>query len=383
MRVYRLTLEHFRNYRQATLQLGEGLTILEGRNAAGKTNLLEALWMLGGAKSPRASREDQVVRIGADAGRLSGTFQSSTGDAAGRERELVLFIERGPVTRKRWRLQRVPKKTSEVVGAVSVVLFRPDDLDLLSRSSSYRRTYLDQLLARSGVEHASLIHRVEHVLTQRRAALEALQQGQSTDLTSLDEQLLRDGAELAARRQQLVDQLASVVARVHTTVAADDTTLEIQVENPAVPRAARGSLAIARAYRAALAQLKTQEVAAGRNLVGPQRDDLLVTLGGRALREFGSRGEWRSAVIALKLAELEYLTAKRGERPLLLLDDVLSELDQQRRVALEEWFSKQQTVLATTNRHELSDASLKHATLMCVADGNVHAVEANADATAR
>lgn len=375
MHVTNLSLEQFRSYARAELRPGDGLTVLEGRNAAGKTNLLEALWMLGGAKSPRAGRDDQVVRDGAPAARLACRFASE-----GRERELVLLVEHGHTTRKRWRLQRAPTTTAEVLGELSVVLFRPDDLDLLSRSASYRRTYLDQLLARGSREHAQLIRRVEQVLTQRRAALEVAQQGGSVDLDSLDEQLARHGGALAALRRELVAALVPIVSDVHATVAGG-ADVSLQLSNASLGLSAadvgQDAGAISDAFRGALADSRQHEVAAGRNLVGPQRDDLEVSVNGRALREFGSRGEWRTAVVALKLAELEHLSAARTERPILLLDDVLSELDAARRLALEPWFAKQQTILATTDRHELSAETLEQATVLRIEDGTVRVDEAS------
>lgn len=381
MRIASLKLEHFRSYQTAELQLGAdgGLTVLEGANAAGKTNLLEAIWMMSGARSPRTSRDDQVVQEGAEAARLACRFTSEA-EGTGRERELVLMIERGRTTRKRWKLERVPKTTSGVIGELVVVLFRPDDLDLLSRSSSYRRTYLDQLLSRSSREQATLVRRVEQVLTQRRAALEALQQGLSTDIESLNEQLVRDGAALAAARRALLAQMLPTLRQVHTSVAGSSVALDVRIANPHVPAGTDSLAALKDAFRSALEDQHAQEVASGRNLVGPQRDDLEIHVRGRALRDFGSRGEWRTAVVALKLAELEHLAAARGERPILLLDDVLSELDAERRKTLEPWFALQQTVFATTDRHELSDAVLRTATLRTVVRGSVRAADELVDA---
>lgn len=383
MRIVSLKLEHFRSYERAELRFGAGggLTVLEGPNAAGKTNLLEAIWMLSGARSPRTSRDDQVVRDGADAARLACRFTSEAA-AAGRERELVLLVERGRTTRKHWRLERVPKTTASIIGELTVVLFRPDDLDLLSRSSSYRRTYLDQLLSRSSREQAGLVRRVEQVLAQRRAALEALQQGLSADIESLNEQLVRDGAALAAARRSLLAAMQPTLQRVHTSVAGNDVALSVRIANPHIPAGTDDLQSIRQAFNAALAAEHAPEVSSGRNLVGPQRDDIEVYVRGRPLRDFGSRGEWRTAVVALKLAELEHLASVRGERPILLLDDVLSELDADRRRTLEPWFGQQQTVLATTDRHELSNDLLHTASVCSVVRGSVHDAEALTDAAA-
>jgi DNA replication and repair protein RecF len=166
-------------------------------------------------------------------------------------------------------------------------------------------------------------------------------------------------------------------------VAGDDVELQAVIANPHVAVDVRGVADITQSFRGTLAAVRDQEVAAARNLVGPQRDDLELTVHGRPLREFGSRGEWRTAVVALKLAELEHLAEACGERPVLLLDDVLSELDAERRRLLEPWFTQQQTVFATTDRNELSRAVLEHAAVRTVADGNVQAADELVGATAR
>ncbi|MFO0702436.1 MAG: AAA family ATPase [Candidatus Andersenbacteria bacterium] len=361
MHVRSLSLEQFRSYERAEVRFGPALTVLEGRNAAGKTNLLEALWLLSGARSLRASRDDQVVRTGAPSARLVGAFT-----AGQRARELVLFIERGPTTRKRWRLQRAPATRSPPWQEN----FRACCFGLTTSTSSRAPAATAAPTSTSSwcgvrVAQAALVRRVEQVLAQRRAALELLQQGGSADLASLDEQLVQEGAALGAIRRALVGALAPVVHAVHAAVAGSATHVDLALTNPADPGGtAQTAAALAASYRAALAELHAQEVASGRNLVGPQRDDLSISIGGRLLRDFGSRGEWRTAVVALKLAELEHLARVRTERPVLLLDDVLSELDQPRRRALEAWLTKQQTILATTDRHELSGTLLADATVL-------------------
>ena len=354
MRLVSLKLEQFRNYGCAEVTLENGLTVLEGRNGTGKTNFLEALWLLSGARSVRASRDDQLIKKGAPLARLAAEFKDQE-----RQREIILLIERGLVTRKRWRLERAPHISKEIQGLLPMVLFQPSDLDLLGRSSAARRNYLDQILVRTSRVEADLVRRVEKILQQRRAALEILQSGGAADLSSLDQQLVQYGTELSLVRRQLVKTLKPLVNSIYGQVSEQARQLEVTVSNP-------NDIDFAKV----LPQLHQQEIAAGRNLVGPQRDDLELDLGGDSLKEYGSRGEWRTAIIALKLAELEYLSKKIGGRPVLLLDDVLSELDNERRKILENWFSRQQTILATTDRHELSKSTLAGAAVFSVADIN-------------
>jgi DNA replication and repair protein RecF len=182
------------------------------------------------------------------------------------------------------------------------------------------------------------------------------------------------------RHEFLLAAMQPTLQRVHTSVAGSDVAFAVRIANPHVPEGVGDVQSIRKAFSAALEDTHAQEVASGRNLVGPQRDDLEVFVRNRPLRDFGSRGEWRTAVVALKLAELEHLANARGERPILLLDDVLSELDADRRRTLEPWFALQQTVLATTDRHELSDELLRTATVRTVVRGSVSDADVLVDA---
>jgi DNA replication and repair protein RecF len=364
VRVHTLNLEHFRNYPQANFAFTKDISVIEGHNAIGKSNFIEALSLLSLTKSPKASLEEFVIEHQQPHARIAATFTTQA-----HKQEIVCVIEHQEGrTKKTWRIQKAPATPSKIVGQFSVVAFSPDDLDALARSSSARRAYLDQILIKNDRQAHKLLQRLKKTLQQRSAALELARLGQSTDLESFNTQLITLSAEVSFMRCVLVREISELFSETYQRISGTNTA-ELRLINAlfTIPDEVTKEW-FKEKYQQHIQELQQREIQAARNLVGPQRDDFTVQIDNKDITEFGSRGEWRTAIIALKMCELTYLENKKGERPILLLDDVFSELDRNRQQALLQCATQQQTIITTTDASELSQETLAAAEILKISD---------------
>src|SRR3954471_23610500 len=332
MRVSDLALEDFRSYADVRQVLGRGVTAFIGSNGAGKTNLLEAIHLAARGDSPRAHDDTELVRWGASAGRVRVETERSEGH---RRIELVLFSPPAGERRRprRYLLDGAGKRADDVTGELVVVAFFPEDVDLLGAAPNARRRYLDAMLSQIERAHRRETRELQRVLEQRNALLRAAREEMSLsqdEIAFWDRELVRLSAGISLRRALLVEELVPAF-REATARFSGSAGLDIVYGGQAQGATLDERIA---AYETLLVEKRERERWQGTTLVGPHRDDLLVTAGGRALPSFASRGEHRSAVLSLKLAEAAWLTSRVGEPPVFLLDDVLSELDPGRREAL-------------------------------------------------
>ena len=338
MHLTHLALKNFRNYASTELTLGPGLTVFRGANAQGKSNLLEAVAMLALTKSTRAEQERDVVRLASledtPYTRVSGTAERRGGGpvevqidmamAPGDSRDRLVF-------QKRLRVDGVPKPAGQAVGAIAAVLFSADDLAIVTGSPSVRRRYLDVLLSQADRGYLRALQGYQRVITQRNQLLRRFREGlaRTPALDYWDGELCRLGAQVTASRRRAVAFLAPEATSAYAAMAPDDGPFEAAYA-PSIDHDGSPEEAAAHAM-GLLAERRGREVQMAQSLVGPHRDDLLLTVGGLDVGQFGSRGQVRTAALSLRLAEAGYLRAVLGEEPVLLLDDVLSELDGQRR----------------------------------------------------
>ncbi len=339
MRLTHLVLESFRSYPAAELHLEPGLTIVAGPNGAGKTNLLEAIFVAITGHSHRAGSDHELVHHGAPFGRVRLDLTADSGDPA--RIELLIPGASPPAgVRKRLLLNGVPRRISSVSDAARAVLFRPEEMLLLVGSPGDRRRFLDGILAQRDRRLARDLVELARVLAQRNALLRAIRRDEATTdgLSFWDEQLTRVGASVMAARLALVADLEERIAPLHDAVASaeeDDGDLGLEYVDSlkeAWPERGRAPTAdeLTEAFRRRLTDVRQKELWNGVSLVGPQRDDLRVSLGGRDVAEHASRGQQRTIILALKLAETELLGEDGAPRPIVLLDDVFSELDPER-----------------------------------------------------
>lgn len=332
MRVSDLGLEDFRSYAEVNLAFGRGVTAFMGANGAGKTNLLEGIHLAARGESPRAYDDTELVRWGANTARVRVEVDHAEGH---RRVELVLFAPPQGERRRprRYLLDGAGKRGDDVAGEIVVVAFFPEDVELLGAAPGARRRFLDAMLAQIERPHRRETREYQRVLEQRNALLRVAREEMTLsedEMAFWDRELVRLAASISLRRAALVRELTpsfrDATARFSGTVGLD-LAYGGQVEGDTLEQRAS-------AYERLLEEKRDRERWQGTTLVGPHRDDLVVTLAGRDLPSFASRGEHRSAVLSLKLAEAAWLAARIGEPPVFLLDDVLSELDPSRREAL-------------------------------------------------
>lgn len=417
MHVERLRLTDFRNYAALDLTLRPGLIVFQGRNAQGKSNVLEAIALLATTRSFRTSTERETVRWGAPGhfARIDGTIARRT-DTLHVELVIVDAAQAdgagqippsGPAAalRKRIRVNGTPRRAMDLMGQVTVVVFTPHDLDLVAGEPAQRRRFLDVTLCQVRPAYCRTLSQYQKVLAQRAALLRRIRDGEEGPhaLAYWDEQLVRLAAPIMLERAAFLGQAEVAASRVYAALARDEVEMaepedapatDTDSEETAAPRANgvpdlrleyrpsyKGALSgseedVAAGMLAQLGELRRREIAQGVNVLGPHRDDLAFLLqvpsGPVDLQTYGSRGQQRSAALALKLAELEYIEMQTGDQPILLLDDVLSELDAQRRTDLLAAIrTLEQVLLTTTDAATLPPDALDRAQLYEVRSGRV------------
>lgn len=361
MELTRLGLENFRSYPFAELRPDPGLTVVAAPNGTGKTNLLEAIHIAITGRSHRASVEADLVRHGADFARVRLELSGGTA-AGGATIELIVPASPAPPgIRKRLTLNGVARRASTVSETARAVLFRPEEMLLLVGSPSERRRFLDAIVGQRDRRAARDLVDLARVLSQRNALLRAIR-AEEAPLDSLafwDEQLAQLGGRVTRARLEVVAELRERIGPLHDAVAEPgergasvtleyvDNLKEAWHERAAAGEELPAAEALSRAYRRRIADVRDKEAWNGTSLVGPQRDDLRAELGGRDVAAHASRGQQRTIILALKLAETDLLGAD-GPRPVVLLDDVFSELDPVRAERLSRLVAGRGQVIVTT-----------------------------------
>jgi DNA replication and repair protein RecF len=290
-----------------------------GANGQGKTNLLEAVAMLALSSSPRARREVELVGPVAPGARIEAEIESGIKTI---ELAITLNVE-GDRAHRTIEVDGIRRRAVDLPGHFRITLFWPDDLGLVKAGPELRRRFLNQMLVQVEPGYARALAGLRRVLEQRNSLLKQIASGAGGEevLEVWNEELVKVSAEIAGARSRAVQELQPVAARCHSEIGAGER-LEIHYEGPPENLAVAVNKSLA------------DDIRRGSTTVGPHRDDLRVLLDGQEARSYGSQGQQRTAVVSLKLAEAALIEARTGERPVLLLDDVLSELDGERRAAL-------------------------------------------------
>jgi DNA replication and repair protein RecF len=365
MRVTEVTLRDFRNYERAELELGSRLTVVVGANGAGKTNLLEAIYFGCTGRSPRTSNERELLRRGSKAARVTVAAQSPEGD----EHLLEVGFEPGG--------QKVIHADGAAVESLSAArdrplasVFLPDRLELVKGAPSLRRAHLDQVVAALWPARAATRSAYSRALAQRNALLARIRAGAASpaSLGSWDAELAAQGAQLMADRAEAVALVAPRFAE-----RAADLGLPEACALRYRPRSDAGDAA---GLVAELEERRAADVERGFTAHGPHRDDLTLRHGEEALRNYGSQGQQRAGLLALLFAERDVLAAERGRPPLMLLDDVMSELDAARRERLAELVAAEgQGLITTTDLDHVPGARDSAVTVLHASAGSLVAAE--------
>ncbi|MCH8949701.1 MAG: DNA replication/repair protein RecF [Chloroflexi bacterium] len=368
MWIQRLTLSNFRNYRAQELTLAKGPSLLLGGNAQGKSNLLEAAFLLATTRSSRAQTEGELIhwdalsdpqpvaRVAARIERRDGPLEIEVviaGRPQGTERARV------PAS-KRLRVNGVPRRQADVVGQLTAVLFSTNDMELISGAPSERRRYLDVMLSQLQPAYMAALQRYGKVVSQRNALLRRIQSGEAgaDELDFWDEELAGHGATLVGERAQAVEALAGHAREAHRQLSGNTEELAIAYAPRLEGWTGERPDELVAMLRQALESGRQRDIGAGVTLTGPHRDDLIILLNGVAAASFASRGQERTAALALRLAEARYMADSKDDLPVVLLDDVLSELDEDRRRAVISSLGEWDQILITSADGDRFDEGL-------------------------
>ena len=332
-RVERLRLFRFRNYADETVSLGPGLNVVVGRNAQGKTNLLEAVATAALTRSPRAGSAAEVIAWGEPACRVTASVQRPEGPLS-----LDLTLRRGDGERvvRTLAVDEKPRAARGVLGLCPVVLFWPEDLQLVKGGPEGRRRLLDIVLSQIDAQCADDLVRYRRTVEQRNAMLRLVRDGSGSyaAVEAFTRELVELGGRIRVSRAQLVRSLDPLATDALAELSEGREVLELRYVGEAVDPVCSSPADAALALAALLADRRGEEIARGVTVAGPHRDDVDLLLDGRPARSTASQGQQRSIVLACKLAEVRHVGAAAGVAPVLLLDDVLSELDAGRRLRL-------------------------------------------------
>jgi DNA replication and repair protein RecF len=361
MRLCSVAIADFRNVCSVHIEPGDRFNLLYGLNGQGKTNLLEAIYLLGSPRSFRTSRLTELVGHGEKQAQIQGTVESG-----GIQNKLRLVIE--AAGRKVEIDGKAVYKASELHGKLNAVVFSPDDTGMVRRGPETRRRYLDRAVYMGDIGYLHCWHSYQRILKQRNHLLK------SSDRTGLDiwtEKLAETGAEVIERRLRFVAVLDGKLQKYYATIAGTSETSRLSYQPDGVKSIEREQI-----RKELLELFKRQQRSDeryGTTTAGPHRDDLTFVLDDRPLKAFGSQGQLKSFVLALKMAEMDNLHDTFGEAPLLLLDDMSSELDARRNQNLMEFLTMReiQVFITTTERSPALLAAAPHCAVFHVEDGNL------------
>lgn len=364
-----MRLEQFRNYRHLDLALGPGMHIFAGANAQGKTNLLEAIYLSATGHSPRTGQESELIAWDAEVARVVTEFaserrgnftievslgrkSSGAGSEARRGGTADSSMRRGSAAEKRIKVNGVTRTAADLAGLAPVVLFLVGDLEIVRGEPARRREFLDTDLSVMSRTYLWAWRQYNRVLDQRNRLLKDIRDGlaPAADLPPWDAQLAAFGGRLLEVRLRFVADLNGQTVPVYRGLSASDQEMTVAYRrewgDPETAATTRDALAALLA--GAIEESVEEEIRRGTTLVGPHRDDLQILVGGKDARFFGSQGEQRTAAVALRVAECGLLRQLVEEWPVLLLDDIFSELDRTRRAALLGYLTPLAQVILTT-----------------------------------
>lgn len=374
MRVEELALINFRNYESLTLSCPGMLNVFIGQNAQGKTNLLETLYVLATGRSVRASRDAELIRWGENQARIAATIARDLGTV-----RLEVQLRSGVA--KRVLVNGNPvRRIADLFGYLNVVAFTPDDLQLVKGSPSYRRQFLDYEIAQVSPSYRDHLSRYNRILKQRNSLLKAVSEGEAAQaaLEPWEPHFVEHGSRVVAKRAEMIAALSPLATQIHGQITQGKEELRLEyrpflLEDEEEPSPELQDVRWVRErFMAKLERLRRVESRRGTSLVGPQRDDVLFNVNGVDARTFGSQGQQRTTVLSCKLAEIEYMEEQVGEPPILLLDDVMSELDASRRNFLVGIVQgRVQTFITSAHAGDLGESLLSRAQLFHIRQGQV------------
>jgi len=345
MEVKKLTLANFRNYEQEEIEFSPGTNVIYGDNAQGKTNLLEAVCMFAHGRSHRAGRDSELIRFGEKMFRISLNFSAST-----RDYEAVMKVAANG--KKSITINNVAiKKLSQLMSYLNVVMFSPGELEIIKGSPSVRRHFMDEAISQLYPKYISELSKYHKALEQKNVLLKQLRMtGARSDpmLSVWNEQLAQSGALVELRRRSFIEKIGATAHSVQEEISKEKLKIDY---TPSVDCGIIEGEAAA-VFFDKLERAQSREIEAGASVMGIQRDDVRIRIAEKEAKLFASQGQQRTAVLSLKLAQTEFIFEERNEYPVLLLDDIMSELDLGRRQFLSGRIKDKQVLITTTEKED-------------------------------
>ncbi|WP_396278915.1 DNA replication/repair protein RecF [Bacillus paralicheniformis] len=368
MYIQNLTLSSYRNYERLDLQFENKVNVIIGENAQGKTNLMEAIYVLAMAKSHRTSNDKELIRWDEDYAKIEGRVIKKNGSVP-----IQLVISKKG---KKGKVNHIEQqKLSQYVGAVNTIMFAPEDLNLVKGSPQVRRRFLDMEIGQVSPVYLHDLSLYQKILSQRNHFLKQLQTRKQTDQTMLDvltEQLTEFAAKVVMKRLQFVDQLEKWAQPIHSGISRGLEELTLKYHTSLHVSDSLDLSKMINSYQETFSKLRDKEIERGVSLSGPHRDDVLFYVNGRDVQTYGSQGQQRTTALSLKLAEIDLIQEEIGEYPILLLDDVLSELDDYRQSHLLHTIQgRVQTFVTTTSVDGIDHKTLNEAEIFRVENGTL------------
>lgn len=367
MLVRGISLGNYRNYKDLELTFNPNINILVGPNAQGKTNILEAIFYAATGKSHRTNLDQELINWGEKFFRITVFAERALGSV---KIEISTRLDGKKVLKVNNHIQR---KLSELIGTINVVLFSPEDMMMVKGGPSVRRKFLDIEISQTSPFYCHNLVNYNKVLTQRNNLLKAIREKrESSELLEVwDMQLVEFGCHITRKREEVIKKIYPIAAGIHETITGGTEELKVAYV-PSVRENPDSGISLENSFLSRLQENRNNEITKGVTLLGPHRDDIEIKVGDTNIRAFGSQGQQRTCALSMKLAEVEFMKQETGEYPVLLLDDVMSELDAGRRKYLMEVVSgKVQTFVTTTGVEEVFAPIKSKSRIFEVKDGKI------------
>ncbi|WHH57245.1 DNA replication/repair protein RecF [Petroclostridium sp. X23] len=365
MYVGNLKLYNYRNYTSVDIDFSKSINIIYGNNAQGKTNILEAIYLFATGRSHRTSKEKELIRFGQDFANIKLSFLNEDQLNCG---EMILSQNQ----KKKIKINEVPiNKIGELMGFFNAVMFSPEDLNLIKEGPSQRRRFLDICISQMRPAYFYNLQQYIKVLDQRNNLLKKINKNKSLYETLFiwDEKLIEYGSKIILYRVSFINKLKEVARKIHENITRDMEDLDIEyMPNVRIENAAQIS-DIKKIFKESLNKNISREIDMGITLTGPHRDDINFKINSVTVKNFGSQGQQRTVVLSLKMAEMEFMKEDKGEYPVLLLDDIMSELDIHRQDYIIRNISDKQVIITCTDIDRFNINN--HTAVYKIENGNV------------
>lgn len=368
MKLTELNLHHFRNYNEAQVEFSPQINVLIGENAQGKTNLLESIYVLAMTRSHRTNNDRELIEFGKDAAQIKGTVQRELGS-------LKLELDIGKHGKKAKANHLEKARLSEYLGQLNVILFAPEDLALVKGAPTVRRRFIDMEFGQVSPKYLHDLTQYRDILKQRNRYLKQLQSHEAQDqlyLEVLSEQLAAVGGAIISQRVKFLSELEGYAQELHQSITQGRENLTFEYSSAVKDASTLTEVELSEALMDLYRQNQSKEIFQGTTLYGPHRDDVRFLINHKNVQTYGSQGQQRTTALSVKLAEIDLMKNQTGEYPILLLDDVLSELDGARQTHLLKTIQdKVQTFLTTPGLSDVARNLIKEPRIFHIRDGQI------------